>query len=398
METIIKQSVGIDCSKDELALCFGQLTPEWKVIHKATSTFANTAKGYKQLVKWSEKLADKSIPVRFVVEATGVYHESMTNFLFDAGKQISVVLPNKARHFAQTLKVRTVNDKESSKMLATLGLEKQLDLWQKPDPVFAYLKQITREREQLVRARTIDKNQLHAEQHCAFPGKSSITRVKKRITMLNKQVNEIEKEIASVVKSHPELQQKINKVCTINGVGLLTVVTVVAETNGFNDFRNSKQLVSYAGYDVVEKQSGTSVHSKTHISGKGNKHIRRALHFPALTSVQHNEHHRNLYTRIESKSGIKMKGYTAVQRKLLVLIYTLWKKDEVYDPNYHSRKTNAVASKQSERKATKISIETKPSSPKKVEQPIKAALHELDHVRSCFSLVNAKVEKKLNRK
>jgi len=29
-----------------------------------------------------------------------------------------------------------------------------------------------------------------------------------------------------------------------------------------------------------------------------------------------------------------MKGYVAVQRKLLCLIYTLWKTDEAFDPNY----------------------------------------------------------------
>ena len=28
-----------------------------------------------------------------------------------------------------------------------------------------------------------------------------------------------------------------------------------------------------------------------------------------------------------------MKGYVAVQRKLLVLIYTLWKKNESYQPS-----------------------------------------------------------------
>ncbi|MCW3125082.1 MAG: transposase family protein, partial [Bacteroidetes bacterium] len=32
--------------------------------------------------------------------------------------------------------------------------------------------------------------------------------------------------------------------------------------------------------------------------------------------------------------GIKMKAAVAVQRKLLELIYTLWKKEEMYDPDY----------------------------------------------------------------
>ncbi len=32
-----------------------------------------------------------------------------------------------------------------------------------------------------------------------------------------------------------------------------------------------------------------------------------------------------------------MKGYVAVQKKLLTLCYALWKKDASYDPLYHSQ-------------------------------------------------------------
>lgn len=372
MEKIVKQCVGIDCSKDVLDLCFGQQSQQWQIIHKATTQFKNNKKGFNQLLRWSTKLSAPSVPVNFVIEATGVYHEQVTHHLFNAQKKVSVVLPNRSRHFAQTLSVRTVNDKESSKMLSTLGLEKQLDAWQKPEPVFALLKQLTREREQLKEESTKCNNQLHAEKHSAFPVKSSIQRISKRIAMLEKQCVEIEDEIKQTVSEHPAMAKKIERVSAIEGIGLMTVVTIVAEANGFNLFRNSKQLVSYAGYDVVTKDSGTSVHGKPHVSGKGNKHIRRALHFPALTNVKYNQHHKNLYSRIEGKSGIKMKGYTAIQRKLLVLIYTLWKKDQAYDPHYNERKTNEANDKKS-------------SDHKKVEQPIGVALHELDLVRSACS-------------
>lgn len=360
MEKIVKQSVGIDCSKDQLDVCFGQQDDQWKVHHKATTAFKNNKQGFIQLVRWATKLADKSVLVNFVIEATGVYHEKVVNHLSDEQKRICVVLPNKARHFAQTLTVRTVNDKESSKMLATLGLEKHLDVWQKPEPVFQFLKQLTREREQLKNESTMCKNMLHAESHSAFPMRSSVQRMNKRISMLEKQCNEIEIELEKIVAAHPLIAEKVDKISAIKGVGRLTVITIAGETNGFNLIRNYKQLVSYAGYDVVTKDSGTSVRGKPHISGKGNKHIRRVLHFPALTNVKYDAHHKNLYTRIESKSGIKMKGYTAVQRKLLVLIYTLWKKNEAFDPKYKNKKGEVL---------------------KNLEQPVGAALIELDLVR-----------------
>ncbi len=41
-----------------------------------------------------------------------------------------------------------------------------------------------------------------------------------------------------------------------------------------------------------------------------------------------------------------MKSYVAVQKKLLVLIYALWKKAEAFDPEYHL--TNTTREKEAE--------------------------------------------------
>ena len=51
-----------------------------------------------------------------------------------------------------------------------------------------------------------------------------------------------------------------------------------------------------------------------------------------------------LFERTFDKHGIKMKSYVAIQRKLLILVYTLWKKNEKFDENYH-KKTSARVEK-----------------------------------------------------
>jgi hypothetical protein len=48
------------------------------------------------------------------------------------------------------------------------------------------------------------------------------------------------------------------------------------------------------------------------------------------SAVGHNVPLQQLHKRIVEKQAIKMKGYVAVQRKLLMLIYTVWKKNEAY--------------------------------------------------------------------
>jgi transposase len=218
-----------------------------------------------------------------------------------------------------------------------MGLEKKLDMWKKPDPVFYHIKKLTRERTSLLDERTRINNELHAETSGAWPNKKTIKRYHQRTSVINKQIDEIEKEIHEIVKSYPWLAEKVKKICSVKGLGWLTVITIISETDGFNLVTNRSQLVSYAGYDVINKESGTSVKGKPKISKKGNKHIRRALHFPALTAVKHDQRMGIFYQRLENRQKIKMKAYTAVQRKLLMLIYTLWKKDQVYDPNFNTK-------------------------------------------------------------
>ncbi|MXV53215.1 transposase [Pedobacter sp. HMF7647] len=127
------------------------------------------------------------------------------------------------------------------------------------------------------------------------------------------------------------MAEKVRKICTIKGVGLLTAATILAETNGFALFGNARQLVSFAGLDVEENQSGKHI-GNTRITKKGNSHIRRILYMPAFVTVTHQvKPFMDLYQRTLSKHGIKMKSYVAVQKKLLVVIYALWKKNEAFD-------------------------------------------------------------------
>lgn len=151
------------------------------------------------------------------------------------------------------------------------------------------------------------------------------------IKQLEISLDENTKEIESLVKSDVDLYNKIKKLETIKGVGFMTIVIVIAETQGFELITSRKQLASYAGLDVIERQSGTSVSGKTRISKKGNSRIREALYFPAMVASRYNIPLKEYYGRILLKNPKeKMIGITALQRKLLLLIYTLWKNNEEF--------------------------------------------------------------------
>jgi len=334
MKKIVKQVAGIDVAQQELVVSLGRMYDDWNPEVYAHKTFANTEGGFIALIIWVKKQIQQETAVRFVMEATGVYHESLAYYLTEKDFEVSIVLPNKISNYFRTLDVKTVTDKTASEAIAMFGLERKLDIWQQPKSLYKALRQLTRERGQLIEERTAIKNQLHAEHAEARPNKKSISRIKKRIALLNKQEKEIRTEIEELIKEDQEMKHLLVILCSLPGIGLLTAVTVLAETNGFDLIRNKRQLASYAGFDVKEKQSGTSVKGKPRISKKGNKYLRKAMHFPALTAIRHDERFKAIFARIVSKHGIKMKAAVAVQRKLLEMMYTLYNTRTLYDKGY----------------------------------------------------------------
>jgi transposase len=334
MGKILRQIVGIDVAQNELVVSLGRKHEDLSDEIYAHGKFANSPKGFTELIKWVRKLTIDTLAMRYVMEATGVYHESLAYYLNDNHFEVSVVLPNLISNFFRTLDVKTVNDKTASAAIARFGLARTLNQWQRPDPSYKKLKQLSREREQIVMDRTVVKNQLHAENAEAEPNKSSIKRAERRITLLSKQENEIKLELAAIIKNDSKIKQDVTLLSTIPGVGKLTAAIVLAETNGFELIRNKSQLVSYAGLDVIEKQSGTSIRGKTRISKRGNRHLRKSLHMPSLSGIRREPKFKALFARLVSKHGIKMKAVVAVQKKMLELMYTLHKTGKGYEKDY----------------------------------------------------------------
>jgi transposase len=85
--------------------------------------------------------------------------------------------------------------------------------------------------------------------------------------------------------------------------------------------------------DVRQNQSGKK-EGKSKISKQGNNFIRHALYMPALSSSLHNADLKVFYNRVNMNKPSKKVGVTAVARKLLVLMYTLWKNDSEYVVNF----------------------------------------------------------------
>jgi transposase len=243
-------------------------------------------------------------------------------------------LPNKAKRYIESLGLKSKTDSIDAKGLAQMGAQQNLDHWKPLGDFYYVLRGYTRHQEQLEEQKTAVKNQLHAIVNGMYRNKMVEKQLTKTIVLIEKQIIEINTAIKDHINSNENVKSKVDNICKIKGVAIHTVAVILAETGGFELFKNSKQLVSYAGYDVVENQSGKHV-GKTKISKKGNSHIRRCLFMPAFSVITCKQKpFLALFTRTLEKHNIKMKSYVAVQKRLLTTIYTLWKNNEAFDENF----------------------------------------------------------------
>lgn len=341
-----KYGCGIDMAKEKFDACLGIITLEKGFQKVSSQPFENTPAGFKKYMAWIHKHCKEPLPLVHLLEATGVYYEHLAmHLVVHHSEEVVVVLPQKAKKYKESLGYKSKTDGIDALALSRMACEQTHKRWHAPDPLLYQMRLLTRQIENLTAQSTCVKNQLEALAHSMYPSKDIERMLKRQVAFFQRQREALLVALDQLVEDSPEMKQRFENIKKIKGVSTLTIATVVAETGGFALFENIAQLVSYAGYDVVENQSGKH-NGKTKISKQGNGRIRRCLYFPALCAVRLKvSPFLQLYQRIYERSRIKMKAYTAVQKKLLVIIYTLWKKDKPFQLQSPPEQTSNDAEK-----------------------------------------------------
>ena len=343
MTQILKQVIGIDVAMDELVCVAAQLDINQRVRILEKKSFTNNHEGFAQLVEWKATCFNEiSYPlgspskVWFVMEATGVYNQHLAYYLVGAGEEVSIQLANRVKNFSRSLNVKSKTDLMDAEVIAKMGLERKMEAWNPPSDKMRQIRSLCREYSERIQKRSKLRNQLHALEKAYGTSPKIIRRYKREEAFITELIEEIEIELKMIVQEDDLLRDKMKKLKTIPGLGFMTLIILIGETQGFSLIENGKQLASYAGFDVVEKQSGRS-RGKSYISKKGNRFIRQALYMPALAATRCNQPMKDFYQGLAERKPAKRIAVTAVARKLLILTYTLWKNDTVFDPSYGAK-------------------------------------------------------------
>ena len=245
---------------------------------------------------------------------------------------------------------RAKTDKLDARTLASLLWKGELEAVWMPDERCRVLRRRLARREQLVRARTRSKNEIHAclqRRLQAKPPCSDLFGVKGRqwlaglelpleeresvdagvrqIEFLDSEIAAVERLIAQQALSWPE----IRRLMTVPGVNLICAASFVAAVGNPYRFLTSRKLVAYLGLDPKVKQSGDQPARSGRISKRGSASARWALVEAAWTAVLQPGPLHAFYVRLKARRG-HGKAIVATARKLAVLFWCMLTGSEDY--------------------------------------------------------------------
>lgn len=333
----IELNVGVDMSKKSFNICITVRDENLRIKIIASKKFDNTLAGIEKFFEYVNRNNKESLPIRITVEATAVYHENLCYKAYGMGYEVLLVPGRRINKYSQSLLGDNKTDKKDAAVLGRYGIERvdEEKIWNPGSTSVLKLKRLCREYAQLKKTITAEKNRLGAVKSSYEPDEELKQRLKERIDFLDGHKKQVMKRVKSFMKKDKTIQKNRELLTSIPGVGDVTAAIIIAETDNFAGIKSISQLVSYAGYDVIKRQSGSSINKPTRMSKQGNAHIRGALYFPAVQAIQHNPVFKSLRDRVFVRSRVKMKALVAVQRKLLCLMFSVVKNQKPYDQQYH---------------------------------------------------------------
>ena len=149
------------------------------------------------------------------------------------------------------------------------------------------------------------------------------------IELYDKQIKNIEIKITDTVNNLDTTLLSVSGISII-ACAIISCAIILGETNNFENFSSSKKLLVFASLDPKTGQSGNFNASSCRMSKKGSPYLRYALIFTAWNVVRHSEKFNKYYSlkRSQSKSHYNALGHVA--HKLVEVIFTLIKKNIIY--------------------------------------------------------------------
>jgi transposase len=318
--------IGIDVSKGKLDCAWLNENNKLKV-----KVFPNSPTGWLDLVGWSIKNTGLVVNgLHFVMEATGVYHEQLAAYLYGKGADVSVVNPAQVKFYAQSLGVRSKNDKKDSVVLARYGVNEKPKRWQPEAPEIRTLKALLARLDSLEKDLQRERNRQEKATVSQAP-QAVLGSLAQIIGTLDTERKQLEKLIEEHIDGHKQLKGNKALLESIPGVGKV-IATRMLMVIGSRQFDSASQCAAYLGLVPVQHESGSSVKGRSRLSKAGNPTIRAKLYMAAVVATTYNPDIKAQYERLTNKGKSKMSALGAAMRKLVQICFGVLKHQQPYQP------------------------------------------------------------------
>jgi transposase len=325
----IKTFIGIDISKNTLDITVLDFQGKQLYYQHIENTPKQIKSSLSLLLKRSKIRVEEAV---FCMEYTGIYNMPLINYLnsiqariwMESGSQISKSMGL----------VRGKNDKVDSSRIAHYALCNQykVKLWSPPRSVVTTIATLLTQRNRFIKA----KKQLSVpvEEQKSFLEKNLQKLIqeqnKKPISALMEAINKIEKKLMEIIKEDQNLTRLYKIVTSVDGVGMVTALTMITSTNEFLNIQDAKKFACYSGVAPFEHMSGTSIRGKTRVSHMANKKMKTLLHMASLAAIQIKGEIKNFFDRKVSEGKSKMSVLNAVRNKIIHRVFACVKQDRIF--------------------------------------------------------------------
>ena len=306
-----KQVIGIDVGKEKLDVGVND--------EKRVRVWNNDPAGRAELSDWVEQQK----PDLVVVEASGGYEAALVSELVARGQAVALVNPTRVRAFARAEGILAKTDKLDARVIARFGATMKPQARARREEEQVKLNEKITRRRQLVLMLTAEKNRLHT----ASP--TMREHITNHIVWLQAEIEALEQQISQAIKANPAWTETAKRVDSAPGIGFITAATLVSDLPELGQL-NRQQIAALVGVAPFNQDSGKH-RGKRRIFG-GRSSVRSVLYMATLSAIRHNPVIKEFYQRLLDKGKLKKVALTACMRKLLVILNTMVKSGQDWNP------------------------------------------------------------------
>ena len=167
------------------------------------------------------------------------------------------------------------------------------------------------------------------------------------------------------LKQQTQGDQRVRRLRTHPGIGLLTALGLVHTLRPVSRFRNQRKVTAYAGLEPMERSSAARK-KFLGISKAGSRLLRYLVIEAAHTAVKKDDDLKRFYRHLQERRG-RPKAKVAVARKLLVRSYIMLR-DEIDYAEFQQRAVAARLARQSTRPTMPVRLIGQPASAQRQER------------------------------